>query len=212
MFYLMPLMYSLLIIIWILGKESAMSGRTFYDVIFQLLQRYKVAAVAAVAIVFAGGWFVAHQVAKPGTGVSVWGLFQYTKSDDISQPSGEKDVNGVAENEHRPILSEARTAEEKAGEARASEDIRPLRNYRIYIDDDNEALYLKTKKLLLELGLRSEDGICDNQRTFVRYYHANDKQAAILLANTLEKIMPGIDVEFFKKEVFGERTLYVCIL
>jgi len=65
--------------------------------------------------------------------------------------------------------------------------------------------------LLLELGIKSRAGICDEQRNFVRYYYADDKQAAILLARALDTIMPGIGIDFYKAEIFVEETLYVCI-
>lgn len=59
--------------------DKDQTGHTVYDLLIQIWRRYGVVFLVVCALLFFGAWFFAHYLAEPGSQVSVWGLFAYTK-------------------------------------------------------------------------------------------------------------------------------------
>jgi hypothetical protein len=59
-------------------------GRTFFDFVFELLEKSRYWIILAGFLLFFGVWFIAHWSTEPGGQVSVWGLVEYTKKKDTT--------------------------------------------------------------------------------------------------------------------------------
>lgn len=62
-------------------KEKEPTGRTVYDLIFLLWNKMGIVISLLLALILVVGFIVAHKYAKPGTEVSVFRIYTYTKDD-----------------------------------------------------------------------------------------------------------------------------------
>lgn len=63
-------------------SDKDQTGHTLYDLFIKMWRRYGPLFIVTCVLLFIGGWLFAHYLAEPGSQVSVWQLFAYTKKGD----------------------------------------------------------------------------------------------------------------------------------
>lgn len=132
----------------------------------------------------------------------------------VLQAEAAKDRAKQLEIEIASLQAEAQAGEAIAANVQTRVNVRPLRGYAISVDTDG-SLAGPVEKRLNELGLTYEDGTCRgpggsrDPKRVIGYYNEDDKQAANLLADALNEVMPGAKVELV--DVLGrDRWLWIC--